>query len=647
MASGLPNSTKTSEVSLSHYFNQADQSDSIFDTISKAPMPDNISSSRTDVTVNFFQNSATSQSNQESKEPATEVHKEPTISFKKSEADEEPKIFSYFSQPSTNIQPSQNTDASEFFDQISQNTSTTHELTVTTTPVTSEKDANFQQKITQLESNIESFSSIPQPLAVPYSDISNSVQKIPSNNADPSTLPNPILVKPPIYLPNANVFVPVTTSNIPEESWNEMQEQASFWWIPEENTQKMLKENLQAMITSHDFQPITPRLSDCNELADPIQGLLRHFDGEGAAANRRPLTADLVSQDDNGIRDLIKAGCWRAAINLCGRLITSYGQGYGKTTQPVKHTPHSLQLWFTRLALLVKTQLADVAATEIKAFRNLDSPDLYYEFYPELNGQKKGTMVPFSFRLLAAEIPAHNNDLNESQDKLCQLLVTVRKIIKRMDQFFEAGVSAEDRLEAVKLWSQREVRVMNSLMNCALMKKDFHNAVSLLQQQLLRPDVAKAELYSTMGRIYLQLGDVQRGQQAFNSAAKLRNNSLSKDVVTSLIDAGLVAIAQNAFTEAYSYYQQALHLEPNNALLVNNTAVCLLYMGRMQESMLLLEENLGTKPDAMINNPTVLNVCTLYELESSLTTQRKLGMLRLASQWRNDNLNDKSFKLAS
>lgn len=85
----------------------------------------------------------------------------------------------------------------------------------------------------------------------------------------------------------------------------------------------------------------------------------------------------------------------------------------------------------------------------------------------------------------------------------------------------------------------------------------------------------------------------------------------------------------------------------NFVQLVNNTAVCLLYMGRMQESMLLLEENLGTKPDAMINNPTVLNVCTLYELESSLTTQRKLGMLRLASQWRNDNLSDKSFKLPS
>lgn len=79
--------------------------------------------------------------------------------------------------------------------------------------------------------------------------------------------------------------------------------------------------------------------------------------------------------------------------------------------------------------------------------------------------------------------------------------------------------------------------------------------------------------------------------------------------------------------------------------MVNNTAVCLLYVGRMREGMLLLEENLGTKPDSMIRDDTVLNVCTMYELESSLTAQRKLGMLRLASRWKNDNLNVASFKL--
>lgn len=80
--------------------------------------------------------------------------------------------------------------------------------------------------------------------------------------------------------------------------------------------------------------------------------------------------------------------------------------------------------------------------------------------------------------------------------------------------------------------------------------------------------------------------------------------------------------------------------------MINNIAVCLLYMGSTRDAMLLLEENLGTSPETMIQDYTVLNVCTLYELESSLTAQRKLGMLRLASQWRADNLDVSSFKLS-
>jgi len=269
MASGLPNSSKTPEVSLSQYFGQVDQSDSIFDTISKSPIADNNSAPKNDISVNFFQNSAASQSKEVNKESAAETHQEPTISFKKSETDEEPKIFSYFSQPSTNAQPSQNTDGSEFFDQISQNISTTHELAVTSAPVTSDKDVNLQQKITKPEPKIESFSSIPQPLAIPYSDISDSLQKFPSNNVEQPniTIPsNPILTKPPIYIPNASIFVPITTSNMHEESWNEIQEQASYWWIPEETTQNLLKENLKTIAASSNFQPIVPKLSDCNEL---------------------------------------------------------------------------------------------------------------------------------------------------------------------------------------------------------------------------------------------------------------------------------------------------------------------------------------------------------------------------------------------
>lgn len=37
-----------------------------------------------------------------------------------------------------------------------------------------------------------------------------------------------------------------------------------------------------------------------------MKDLLRHFDGEAAAAERQTLTADLVTQDDEGILNLIK-----------------------------------------------------------------------------------------------------------------------------------------------------------------------------------------------------------------------------------------------------------------------------------------------------------------------------------------------------
>jgi hypothetical protein len=37
-----------------------------------------------------------------------------------------------------------------------------------------------------------------------------------------------------------------------------------------------------------------------------MKDLLRHFDGEAAAAERQALTADLVTRDDQGILTLIK-----------------------------------------------------------------------------------------------------------------------------------------------------------------------------------------------------------------------------------------------------------------------------------------------------------------------------------------------------
>lgn len=79
------------------------------------------------------------------------------------------------------------------------------------------------------------------------------------------------------------------------------------------------------------------------------------------------------------MRTLISAGCYRSAVNLTGRLLTIYGQGYGRAGQPAKHSPHSLQLWFTRLALLAKLGEFELLQAEAEPFDQLNRPDVYYE----------------------------------------------------------------------------------------------------------------------------------------------------------------------------------------------------------------------------------------------------------------------------
>lgn len=101
--------------------------------------------------------------------------------------------------------------------------------------------------------------------------------------------------------------------------------------------------------------------------------------GEAEAAQRRALTASDVTQDERGLRELVEAGAYRAAINLTSRLLTIYGQGRGRLGHPSKHSPHSLQLWFTRIALLIKTKAYNVACAEAEPFGHLDKPDIFYQ----------------------------------------------------------------------------------------------------------------------------------------------------------------------------------------------------------------------------------------------------------------------------
>jgi hypothetical protein len=88
-----------------------------------------------------------------------------------------------------------------------------------------------------------------------------------------------------------------------------------------------------------------------------------------------------------------------------------------------------LQLWFTRISLLVRIREFAIAESELDAFKEFDNPDMFYEYYPDAFGQgRKGSLVPFNFRLLAAEVVQYSKKHNETLLRLVKILKTVEKV---------------------------------------------------------------------------------------------------------------------------------------------------------------------------------------------------------------------------
>lgn len=167
---------------------------------------------------------------------------------------------------------------------------------------------------------------------------------------------------------------------------------------------------------------------------------------------------------------------------------------------------------------------------EAEPFGQLDKPDLFFQFYPEMYGGRPGSIATFSFRLLLAELPMHCDKPKESMTKLFNLLAIIRQIIINLKQnLSEDGspteLSPQDRTDSLKLWSGREARVQHSIVNCALSQKDFQLAIQILEELTQRPDWGPAHrqaLFSVLGRIYLQLGDVVGAEKYFAKARETR-----------------------------------------------------------------------------------------------------------------------------
>lgn len=267
----------------------------------------------------------------------------------------------------------------------------------------------------------------------------------------------------------------------------------------------------------------------------------------------------------------------------------------------------------------------------------------YFQFYPETYAKRTGSIASFAFRLLIARLPSYFGSYRCALDRLTDMLLICTEIKEHFGDAANKGAEA--------FWSKREQIVLYALINCALQTKDFSLTDFLMERLTKAPDIdaeTSRTLYSTWGRIFLQCGDVFGAERKFSEARRIRVAGHSTDSdVRDFVDKGLIAVAQNDFKEALTFFQKALAIQTTNALILNNIAVCLLYLGRQKDAIDKFEQAIRANEPNAVSESLVLNLCTLYELESSNDVSKKLALLKQINRCKTElNINiEYCFKL--
>ena len=241
-------------------------------------------------------------------------------------------------------------------------------------------------------------------------------------------------------------------------------------------------------------------------------------------------------------------------------------------------------------------------------------------------------MMPWTLRLLLAELPGHCGRQLEAMNRLLRLLRTVRELLGGQ----EAGRA---------VWREREVMVLHSLVNCSVMHQDFESAVKCLDMlaEVVEPE-AEVPLHSAYGRLYLQLGSLPLAERHFGLAAAAREVLGEEDgQLDSLLDSAFLAIGQGQFQAALERFlrAEAAVVAGDTKLgraIGNNIAVCLLYVGRLKEGLAKLEasvtgdtENIQVGLHLLLLPSTSTSTCSMdnYPFETDTFPSR----LRLQVRW--------------
>jgi Flp pilus assembly protein TadD len=182
------------------------------------------------------------------------------------------------------------------------------------------------------------------------------------------------------------------------------------------------------------------------------------------------------------------------------------------------------------------------------------------------------------------------------------------------------------------------------LLCAALLSRDGKPglAAALLERELPPPHSTVLDgdvlLYGALVQLYVSVGDLEEAARTTEAiercCASAAGPSAAMRRAQVHICQGLIAVGQGKFGDAVDCFHAALQVEPSNVVAANNRAVCMLYMCALPHALLALEQSLAS---GHMNQVVIGNLCTLYDLASDKSSDKKKQLLGLVSKYASDD----------
>ncbi|KAG5641891.1 hypothetical protein DXG03_003999 [Asterophora parasitica] len=349
---------------------------------------------------------------------------------------------------------------------------------------------------------------------------------------------------------------------------------------------------------------------------DPLSLLLTKYIYPPENRPARDVTGEWHRSD---FHTLVMTNSWRALARMAqDRLVTADPEDVALI----------LDLWYLRLASLARLRLfnqTSAECTNLFAALNAIEP-------PEARIRVFDRMLPFELEVMNARLKYWAGDHMGYLDALHALLRKCRTRAR----------AEKDNATAASMWKERGARVCLIIASQLVEMKDYRAATKLLEPLCAQGDDSTAELRSSIGRIYLQSGNLEAASKHFELAAM--DSAASQELKD--MNTGLLASAEGDWVRASNLLQGLISKDANNLVAVNNLSVALLSQGKLREGTEVLEAALQASPSSVVvAEPFLFNLSTLYELRSLTAAENKRNLLVEVAKWSGDGLRTTCLKM--